>query len=539
MPIFTTRPNVADKVRALSDAADLASGRSDDDVVAEARRIVNQTDRRLAFAGDITVIALAGATGSGKSSLFNAVSGTKLAEPGVRRPTTSKAMAAFWGHEVPNDLLDWLEVPRRHLVTGGTSDLNGLVLLDLPDHDSTEASHRMEVDRLVKLVDMFVWVLDPQKYADAALHDRYLKPMAAHAEVMLIVLNQSDRLAPDELDRCLKDLRKLLDSEGLQKAHLLAMSALTGAGVPELRARLARSIKDKAMAARRLEADVDQIAAALRAEIGDAKTNEIDGARIRHLNKTLGEAAGVPVVTEAVLKAMRRRGTLATGWPALSWIARFRPDPLRRLHLDRLTATRKKVIEPGRVQRTSLPTTNGVQRARVDSAVRAVADEAAAGLPRGWADAVRTASRQGESTLPDQLDRAIATTDLAMDRGQGWWKVITVLQWLLIAGVVTGLGWLAVDFALAYFQMPPLPRVAPWRDIPLPSLLAIGGTLAGILLALLSRIFVEVAAQGKAARARNVLEKSIGRVAQSQIAQPVNSELSRYDDARAAIARAR
>ena len=539
MPIFTTRPNVADKVRALSDAADLASGRSDDDVVAEARRIVNQTDRRLAFSGDITVIALAGATGSGKSSLFNAVSGTKLAEPGVRRPTTSKAMAAFWGHEVPNDLLDWLEVPRRHLVTGGTSDLNGLVLLDLPDHDSTEASHRMEVDRLVKLVDMFVWVLDPQKYADAALHDRYLKPMAAHAAVMLIALNQSDRLAPDELDRCLKDLRKLLDSEGLQKAHLLAMSALTGAGVPELRARLARSIKDKAMAARRLEADVDQIAAALRAEIGDAKTNEIDGARIRHLNKTLGEAAGVPVVTEAVLKAMRRRGTLATGWPALSWIARFRPDPLRRLHLDRLTATRKKVIEPGRVQRTSLPTTNGVQRARVDSAVRAVADEAAAGLPRGWADAVRTASRQGESTLPDQLDRAIATTDLAMDRGQGWWKVITVLQWLLIAGVVTGLGWLAVDFALAYFQMPPLPRVAPWRDIPLPSLLAIGGTLAGILLALLSRIFVEVAAQGKAARARNVLEKSIGRVAQSQIAQPVNSELSRYDDARAAIARAR
>ena len=73
----------------------------------------------------------------------------------------------------------------------------------------------------------------------------------------------------------------------------------------------------------------------------------------------------------------------------------------------------------------------------------------------------------------------------------------------------------------------------------LPSLLAIGGTLAGILLALLSRIFVEVAAQGKAARARNVLEKSIGRVAQSQIAQPVNSELGRYDDARAAIARAR
>ena len=58
--------------------------------------------------------------------------------------------------------------------------LDGLVLLDLPDHDSTEIDHRMEVDRLVQLVDMLVWVVDPQKYADAAIHDRYLKPLAQH-----------------------------------------------------------------------------------------------------------------------------------------------------------------------------------------------------------------------------------------------------------------------------------------------------------------------------------------------------------------------
>ncbi|HSN43376.1 MAG TPA: ABC transporter, partial [Propionibacteriaceae bacterium] len=110
MPIFTTRLTVVDKVRALSEAADLAAGRSDAEIIAEARRVIGQTDRRLAFSGDITVVALAGATGSGKSSTFNAVSGTKLAEPGVRRPTTNRAMAAYWGDEVPHELLDWLEV---------------------------------------------------------------------------------------------------------------------------------------------------------------------------------------------------------------------------------------------------------------------------------------------------------------------------------------------------------------------------------------------------------------------------------------------
>ena len=73
-------------------------------------------------------------------------------------------------------------------------ELSGLVLLDLPDHDSTEVSHRAEVDRLVRLVDAFVWVLDPQKYADAVLHDEYLRPLAAHRDVMVVALNQSDRL---------------------------------------------------------------------------------------------------------------------------------------------------------------------------------------------------------------------------------------------------------------------------------------------------------------------------------------------------------
>lgn len=41
-------------------------------------------------------------------------------------------------------------------------DLGGLVLLDLPDHDSTEISHHVEMERLVELADLLVWVLDPQ-----------------------------------------------------------------------------------------------------------------------------------------------------------------------------------------------------------------------------------------------------------------------------------------------------------------------------------------------------------------------------------------
>lgn len=537
------RPNVADKVSALKETIELVDGRVEPASVEQARRIVDHTDQRLAFSGDITVVALAGATGSGKSSTFNAISGTQLAIPGVTRPTTSKAMAATWGTEVPNDLLDWLQVPTRHLVTDGAPGLQGLVLLDLPDHDSTEAAHRAEVDRLVQLVDMFVWVVDPQKYADAALHDNYLKPLAAHADVMMVVLNQADRLSPEARDKCLRDLRVLLDSEGLGKAQLCAVSALTGDGIDQLRAQLATAIANKQMAARRLSADVTAAARTISDEIGHAQVHEVTTARHEQLDKALGEAAGVGVVTEAVLKATRRRGTLATGWPALSWIASLRPDPLKRLHLDAISGgSRKKgaELEPVRVQRTGAGRGGftGVQKARVDAAVRSLVDEAASPLPRGWQDSVRRESQRNDAVLADELDHAVATTDLAMDRGLGWWKIFQVLQWILITAVVVGLGWLAARMAMIYFGFPPLSLGATYHGFAIPTLLVIGGVALGILLAVISRGLVELAASSKAARARKVLDRSIHQVSAERIVAPVNTELRRYEQARAATDRA-
>ena len=95
------------------------------------------------------------------------------------------------------------------------------MLLDLPDHDSTEVSHHLEVDRLVKLADLLVWVLDPQKYADAAIHDRYLKPLAGHADVMMVVLNHIDTVPEDRRDAMIADVRRLLDQDGLGEVPVL------------------------------------------------------------------------------------------------------------------------------------------------------------------------------------------------------------------------------------------------------------------------------------------------------------------------------
>ncbi len=135
-------------------------------------------------------MVLAGGTGSGKSSLFNALAGAQFSPSGVLRPVTRDPHACVWGMEGAGPLLDWLGIEPRHryarssALDEGERALTGLLLVDLPDHDSILAGGSAEVTRLVAQADLMVWVLDPQKYADAAVHSRYLVPMAGHSSVI-------------------------------------------------------------------------------------------------------------------------------------------------------------------------------------------------------------------------------------------------------------------------------------------------------------------------------------------------------------------
>ena len=197
--------------------------------------------------------------------------------------------------------------------------LRGLVLLDLPDHDSTEVAHRLEVDRLVELVDLLVWVVDPQKYADEAAAQRVPQATGRHDGVMMVVLNQIDKLSPTEAAACRTDLRRLLDADRLQSVPILTTSALNGDGVDELRSVLADIVDVQDAVAQRVVADLDAAARRLRDGVADSEPDgtRLDGAD--DLVGTLAQAAGLPVVLDGVTAHHRRLGEQATGWPWLSW----------------------------------------------------------------------------------------------------------------------------------------------------------------------------------------------------------------------------
>ncbi|WP_238343001.1 GTPase [Nocardioides cynanchi] len=531
--------DLGDRIDGLGRATAAARGRLPDPVVDEAEATVGRATHRLGLTADHTVVALAGATGSGKSSTFNALAGVELSSVGVRRPTTSWATACVWGKAGADELLEWLGIAPRHQVMRDSlldlgkedSALQGVVLLDLPDHDSTEVSHHLEVNRLIELTDLMVWVLDPQKYADAAVHDRYLAPFASHKDVMLVVLNHIDEVPEDRRQAMLDDVRRLVDADGLDGVPVLATSARTGEGIDALRSEIQRRVKAKSVTRSRIQADLKDAATRLQEASGTSTHPALSKERIAALEDAFADAAGVPTVVAAVESATRLRAGRATGWPVTSWISRLRPDPLRRLHLD-LGEAGKEFTRRGR---TSVPAATSVQRARVDSEVRAVADEVSAPLARPWADAVRRASVSRLPDLNDRLDSALAGTELDADRIPVWAGAVRLLQWVLLLAALVGLGWLGVLAGDQYLSgsNPSAPEVGGFL---LPTALLLGGVILGVLLALACRLLVSATARSRARTADRRLREAISRVADELVVAPVRGELAAYDTVREGLA---
>jgi len=535
---------------ALDEAVQALEGRADTTALRRARSLADRAGERLRLSGEHTVVALAGSTGSGKSSLFNALSGADLSPVGVRRPTTSKAHASVWGTEGAAPLVQWLGVPRRQTTwrhgageadaagegSGPTSvddELDGLVLLDLPDHDSTAVEHQHEVDRLVELVDLLVWVVDPQKYADQVLHERYLRKLSGHAAVTVVVLNQVDTVNPFAAAECAEDLRRLLDDDGLRRSPVLTTSVRTGAGLDGLRSLLVDAVARRRARNDRLVADIEGVVEALTPAVALDDPRGIGGAERARLVEALSSAAGVPVIGRAVQESWRMRAAGSLGWPPTRWVRRLRPDPLRRLHLR--GGERREVRE---MVRSSVPEPTPVQRAQVDTALRNVCDVAAAGLPDPWQRSVRRAADGSAGDVRDALDRAVVGTDLGVDRVPLWWRAAGALQWLLVVAALVGAGWLLLLAFGSYLRLPdpPTPEV---RGFPVPTVLLVGGVVLGLALAFVGRLVANAGAAARRRRAESRLRSAIENVATTLMLAPVEDELARHRRAREALERSR
>ena len=514
--LVTRGTDLAARIEGLAVGVDAARGRLDDTLLDIASDTVTRAAGRMRLSSDHTVVAIAGATGSGKSSTFNALTGLELSAVGVRRPTTSWATACVWGVDGAGELLEWLGIPARHQTPRDSmldtrresNSMEGVVLLDLPDHDSTEVAHHLEVDRLVGLADMIIWVLDPQKYADAAIHDRYLAPMRSHADIMLVVLNHIDSVPEDRRQSMVDDVRRLLRADGLPDVPVIPISARQGIGLDDLRSRIERRVADKQLTRDRVEADLRSLAQRIVEVDGAADAPGLPAARIEAFDAALADAAGIPVVVDAVERSALGRIRRATGWPPVAWIGRLTPDPLKGLELELGDAASKLSGSAGGALSVA-----GVERGRLGSEVRSLVDDAGRGLGTGWQTSLQRLGLESLPELGEHVDAAMAHVDLGARKLPGWAQLVRVLQWLLLAAVVGGVVWAVVGRDL--------PAVG---GVALPYVVIAAGLVLGILLALIARSRATGAARARAEAADASLRTAVSTVTHLRVVDPVEAE---------------
>ncbi|MFI2432271.1 GTPase [Streptomyces sp. NPDC018693] len=507
------------RLDALRELVGLSRTRVDSRTLAEAGRVLDEAVARRRLSGQHTVVAIAGATGSGKSQLFNTLAGVTISETGVRRPTTAAPIACSWSDGAAS-LIDRLGIPgrlRRRPVQSPEAEaqLRGLVLIDLPDHDSAAVQHREQVDRILALVDAVIWVVDPEKYADAVLHERYLRPMAGHAEVMFVVLNQVDRLPGEAADLVLDDLRRLLDEDGIALgeygepgATVLALSALTGDGVGELREMLGQFVAERGAPARRVSADVDAAAARLWPVYTTGRRAGLSEEARDEFAARLADAVGATAAGEAAERAWLRNANRACGTP---WLR------LWRWYQDR------RDPPTGRLRACAQANEEATARQRVEQAVRTVADRASAGLPAPWAQAVREAAVRGAQGLPEALDDLASRAGLPPGRPPrpGWWPMAVLVQASMTILQVLGGLWLVGQIVGV---------MAP--NLGVPVLLMLAGIVGGPLVDWSCRL----AARGPARRygqdAERRLREAAAGCGRARVLDPVAAELLRYREVR-------
>lgn len=602
----------ARSVASLKDAISYGEGRVPETVLLDAAETLERLSQRRELSTEHTVIGFFGATGSGKSTLFNAIAGQNIALSAPTRPTTSTVQAAIWEAEGSEELLDWLGIDKRvypqtqalaaegeategneaggnnkatgnnksaggvaapNAVTepapglfnrirravGGRGEMRtrtgGLILLDMPDFDSVTTTNRDLAARMMRYVDVLVWVVDPQKYADAVIHRDFMVPLAASGAQALCVLNQADKLAPAEVPAVLASLTRLLQVEGTE-AHLLsapiAVSARTGEGVDVLRDLLAQVAAAKSLSLQRTDAQLHATASQLRTYAGGEGT-VLAGAYALEAEQKLVKACYTSSQAEQVLQAAtasyRRAAGQHTGWILTRWMSRLKADPLRRLHLGQQEETKsasKAEKSAGmlgsdsenapELVASSLPPLSAAQKAGMANAVRQYSKQMAARIDEPWKRSMKEAALSREAELPELLERDMVRIDYGLGRTRAPWVIFNALQWIALLSALVGVGWLTLISGMAYLQiqLPPAPTPE-GSPVPLPTLLLLLGILLGIASAGVGRLLTAMGSRYYARKLRGRLQTGMEKAVQSCVVAPVQQEAKRLNAYRKAL----
>ncbi len=384
---------------------------------AAVRQIDDYIRPRLADLDAPLLAVVGGSTGSGKSTIVNALLGVATTRVGVIRPTTRQPILVHSpvdaGWFASDRILPGLARVRGRVSAPGTpasaagdtpeaariSELmlleheavpRSLAIIDAPDIDSVADENRALAAQLLAAADLWLFVTTANRYADAVPW-RLLEGAAARSITVGVVLN---RVPPGATDEVLPDLRAMLTARGLADAPVFTideqplddLGMLPASAVAGPRAWLEGIAGDRAsrarIAARTLRgaiADLDRRVT----HIADARQQQLDWLDGAEAAADAHYQAAIDAVDAATSDGALLRGEVLARWQDFvgtsdvfrkieSWFSRTR---------DSVTAW--VTGKPSPVIAVETQIESGLQAVIIDQAGRAAA--------AAWVDLERTA----------------------------------------------------------------------------------------------------------------------------------------------------
>ena len=521
------RPGLGRCLGRLTQAIDAARAMGFDASAAEA--VLASIRERLGFPSTAYVLALVGGTGVGKSSILNALAGEAVSRAGARRPTTSTPVAWIPSSAVEDlaPLVDRLgEVERR--VHAGDA-LADVVILDLPDLDSIDPDHRARVEEVLPRVDAVAWVIDPEKYADARLHDEFLRTWLPRLDRQVFVLNKADRLPEGASADVEADLAGTIrrETDGRAKpVPIVVVSAAGGSdGVAPLRAWLEAARDTKAVIAGRLAALARDTVLHLAAAAGADPAGPADSLVDPETRRTALRGAIDGTLALVDLPGAERRAVAAT---------RARARPVASGPFGRLTSLLYRAS--GRQRRAADPASHLAgwrgrgSLARPVDAVRGAVAVATGRASPAMRPLVAAAGDSGmlAGRIARSVDRVLADRgELPAPRSRVW-PLLGFLQTVTVIAIAVSVGWLVVWLLgrtpADSFTLPVVGLV------PAPYAVVVATVVAGFVLARAASIHAGWVGRRWARRLRTELEAELSAAIEEALAP-----LDRIDVQRRAI----
>lgn len=468
------------------------------------RRLENQLERRDALDPRVTVIAVAGPSGTGKSTVVNTLARrNSLVPTGMHRPTTTELVAYVDAEVTAAPFLELSGIPRSvsvefcttrsnplrdslgmvgegHQVRSALTQCGHPIVVEVPDTllvpELTSAA-----SQVLETADLILWTTDSQKYADAAFHSR-ISAFPRHPN-SYFVLTHTEGLTESQLQTLNQELAAIAERIGVSP-EILQISLYDESSLARFRETVAELSHAPEARWRGQQAAIHHAATKLGQDLeldvtGEFSTQPVQAPSVASppspaetkLVDQVTQVSGLSAVEANFSKQYLRAGGFWTLWPVLNWLAGIKP--LAHVNQDNSATpgepeadkpvgpsadpspeqTADESATPAVADSTPdlpsvAPQADSLNRffprvnvAGITSAARTYAATASAHRPSKWVDFAQLKAVELSGNLVSALNLALESWKFPARPARTWWRIWRLGHWFWLAALVVGLLW--------------------------------------------------------------------------------------------------